>query len=127
MIVSEGKTKIVTTTEVCLIAKDSITAGDGARCEHVNKIGIERMRQTVNVFNLLSEYGIPNSFKESVDEKTIACYQCKMLPIEFVIRRYAWGTFLKRCPNLIGSKPFRFDKLVCEFFHKLLFDRDVIS
>jgi len=43
-----------------------------------------------------------------------------MLPLELVIRRYAWGSMLKRHPEIVSTreKPYRFDSILKEVFHK---------
>ena len=43
-----------------------------------------------------------------------------MLPLELVMRRYAWGSFLLRHPEsrMADNVPLRFDAPCCELFHK---------
>ena len=44
---------------------------------------------------------------------------CEMLPLELVMRRFAFGSVLKREPGYkTDGAPLRFDEVVCEFFHK---------
>lgn len=120
----EGKTKIVKSGAdehtVLMVAKDDLTAGDAAKRASVNSIGIEKTKQTANVFSLLKEKGIHTAFQRQVDERTLQCHACDMLPIEFVVRRYAWGSYLKRNPRAKNEDgtPVRFNTPVVELFYK---------
>jgi len=44
--------------------------------------------------------------------------RCKMIPLEVVARRYAYGSYLKREPSLAQEPPLRFNEPVIEFFLK---------
>lgn len=116
----EGKTKIIVpgpeTGTVLLESKDSLTGGDAARVAAIPSIGILKTTQTVNVFELLREAGIPTAFIRQRDERTILCWACDMLPVEFVLRRRPWGSYLKRHPD--QSHETSFEDLVVERFHK---------
>ena len=120
----EGKTKIIrpgaTPGEVILETKDDLTGGDAAKLETIEGIAVHKTTQTRNVFRLLESRGIATAFIRPHDERSIVCHQCRMLPLELVIRRYAWGSFLKREPELVSSResPHRFDELYLETFHK---------
>ena len=50
----------------------------------------------------------------------MVCHRCRMLPLELVIRRFAWGSFLKREPGIVSTRehPHRFDELRLELYHK---------
>lgn len=80
----------------------------------------KKTRQTANVFSLLNKNEIPTAFIEQSGETSITCHDCDMLPLELVMRRFAWGSFLKREPQYINNDgtPHRFDEIRCEFFHK---------
>lgn len=120
----EGKTKIITKTEtpgeVLITTKDSLTGGDAAKNERVEGIAAQKTTQTCNVFNLLNKKGVPTAFLRKNDETSFFCSECTMLPLELVTRRYAWGSFLKREPNLVSTheNPHRFDEIRAEIFHK---------
>jgi phosphoribosylaminoimidazole-succinocarboxamide synthase len=120
----EGKTKVIQKTstpgEVLLITKDSLTGGDAAKKETIQGIAVHKTTQTTNVFRLLSDNGIPTAFLRRADETTIVCHECHMLPLELVTRRFAWGSFLKREPQLVSTveKPHRFDQVKAELYHK---------
>ena len=122
-VVVEGKTKIIESTNhqdvVRIISKDFLTGGDAAKKENIKDIGMHKTKQTTNVFKMLTYEGIPTSFVKMESSNTLLCHRCEMLPLEFVVRRYAWGSYLKR-NNKINSndKPHVFKKPIYEIFHK---------
>lgn len=122
--ITEGKTKSilpgVDQNTVVLQTKDELTGGDAAKRATIGGIAVHKTTQTANVFNLLNQSGIPTAFIEQKDQTSIVCHHCDMLPLELVIRRYAWGSFLKREPSFkqADGTPFRFEELRCEFYHK---------
>jgi phosphoribosylaminoimidazole-succinocarboxamide synthase len=122
MVLAEGKTKVVLGNQnpllVLMRSKNILTAGDGVRSESLG-VAESKTRQAKNVFNLLERNGIPTAYISQEDSTTLLCHKCEMMPIEFIMRRYAWGTFLKRVPHLASKKPFKLKgSLLCEFFHK---------
>ena len=123
-LISEGKTKRIRRTEapheVVLESFDSLTSGDAAKRAEIPEIAKYKTRQTVRVFRLLDKAGVPNAFIRQEGEREIRCDHCEMVPLELVIRRYAWGSILKREPALAISdtEALRFDVLRWEFFHK---------
>ena len=120
----EGKTKTVEKTDdvniVRMVSKDFLTGGDAAKKEEIKDIGKLKTQQAANVFKMLSKKGIPVSYINRDTPNSILSYRCNMLPLEFVVRRYAWGSYLNR--NLEYKKdtnnPYKFEKLVWEIFHK---------
>lgn len=123
-ILTEGKTKVIRRAEqpgeVILETKDELTGGDAAKRETIQGIAIHKTTQTCNVFRLLEAHGIPTAFVRRNGERSIVCAECEMLPLELVTRRYAWGSLLKREPDLVSTreKPYRFDEIRREIFHK---------
>ncbi|MDX1382174.1 MAG: phosphoribosylaminoimidazolesuccinocarboxamide synthase [Thermoanaerobaculia bacterium] len=123
-ILTEGKTKTIRSGdaqgEVILETKDELTGGDAAKRETIAGIAVHKTTQTRNVFELLEANGIPTSYLRQHGETAIVCRECHMLPLELVIRRYAWGSMLKREPSIVSTPeaPYRFDTLVKEMFHK---------
>jgi len=118
---SEGKTKRIIEkkddpTRVILLAKDDITAGDGAKHDIIPNKGKIATQTTCNVFRLLRSCGIPVGFEEQGGPDWFIAPACRMLPYEVVTRREAHGSFLKRAPHL--SKGHLFPKLIVEFFLK---------
>ena len=123
-ILTEGKTKLIQKGNkpytVKIVAKDFLTGGDAARKEEITDIGIQKTKQASNVFKMLEFNNISTSFIELISPNTMLCDECEMLPLEFVVRRYAWGSFLLRNNQYKKDiqNPHRFDKPVWEIFHK---------
>lgn len=118
---SEGKTKIVwqsalNPNNVHIRSKDAITAGDGVRKAILENKGVYSTQTTCNCFELLKKYGIPNHLLKRVDGTTFLARRLVMIPFEVVNRRIAYGSFLKRIPNV--PEKFRFDEPTIEFFLK---------
>lgn len=111
-LVIEGKTKRVynikdNNDDVIIISKDRITAGDGVK-SHELKGKAEISTQTnAKVFEFLNSVGIKTSFVRTVDPKTFLAKKCEMIPIEWVTRRLATGSFLKRNPGVKEGYRFR--------------------
>lgn len=120
-ILAEGKTKIIRQDIhdpmlAVLEAKDDITAGDGARHDVIEGKAAYATTTTCNVFRLLKECGIPVAFRGQIDETCFLAERCVMLPYEVVVRREAYGSYLKRHPFV--TKGHVFSKLIVEFFLK---------
>ena len=110
-LVAEGKTKKIYLTKgsndlVTVVAKDDITAGDGAKHDVIPDKGRLATATTSNVFRLLKACGIPVAFVEQVDGITFSAPKCEMLPYEVVARREAHGSYLKRNPHLTRASCF---------------------
>jgi len=76
---------------------------------------------TCLMFELLKQANIPVAYKQQLSSKEFLAINCRMIKIEAVARRYAAGSYLKRHIELIqpeGKLPYRFSKLVTEFFLK---------
>jgi len=127
-ILVEGKTKLIQKGDkpftINMIAKDFLTGGDAAKKEELTDIGIQKTIQASNVFKMLEYSGIPTSFIELTSPNTMLHHECNMLPLEFVVRRYAYGSYLKRNPQpkllykMTASQPHSFTSPVWEIFHK---------
>tara|TARA_B110001454_G_C12685719_1_gene420073 strand:+ start:204 stop:1106 length:903 start_codon:yes stop_codon:yes gene_type:complete len=123
-ILIEGKTKLIKKGDlpntVKMVAKDFLTGGDAARKEEIIDIGIQKTKQASNVFKMLEHNNIETSFKELISPNTMLCEECNMLPLEFVVRRYAWGSFLLRNNQYKKDikNPHRFQNPIWEIFHK---------
>ena len=120
-LVAEGKTKRIhklagSTDLVTLVAKDDITAGDGAKHDVIPEKGRLANRTTCNVFRLLKACGIPVAFEEQDSETSFIAPGCTMLPYEVVTRREAHGSYLKRHPQI--AKGQLFPQLLVEFYLK---------
>lgn len=117
---AEGKTKIIYEAGdgfVHMVAKDDITAGDGAQRDVIRGKAQLATRTTANVFELLNRNGIRTHFIGRVDAHTLLCKRCKMVPLEVVVRGTATGSYLKR--NLQAKEGQDFTPpLPVEFFVK---------
>lgn len=124
MIVGEGKTKRIISTErpseVIIETKDDLTAGDAAKRETISGISALKTRQACNVFELLNRRDIATAFIRRSGDRALLCHECEMLPLELVMRRFAWGSYLKRNPDIVSTqeKPHRFESVKVEMFHK---------
>jgi phosphoribosylaminoimidazole-succinocarboxamide synthase/phosphoribosylcarboxyaminoimidazole (NCAIR) mutase len=120
-LVAEGKTKkifqIVGSPDlVSIVAKDDITAGDGAKHDVIPDKGRYATQTTCNVFRLLKACGLSVAFEEQDSATSFVAPPCTMLPYEVVVRREAHGSYLKRNPHF--AKGQLFPRLVVEFFLK---------
>lgn len=116
----EGKTKRIVPGPdpgtVVLISKDALTGGDAARVAAIDAIGVMKTTQAANVFALLAEAEIPTAFIRQLDERSLLCWDCEMLSVEYVLRRRPWGSYPLRHPDHADTAPF--DDPVVERFHK---------
>ena len=120
-LVNEGKTKKIYQIKgkpdlVSVIAKDDITAGDGAKHDIIPEKGRVATATTSNVFRLLKACGVPIAFVEQDSATSFVAPNCVMLPYEVVVRREAHGSYLKRNPHL--AKGQLFPHLLVEFYLK---------
>lgn len=120
-LIVEGKTKKVYAVKnnsslVVLVAKDDITAGDGAKHDVLLGKAILANETTCNVFRLLSEEGLPVAFLEQDSNTSFVAPACHMLPYEVVVRREADGSYLKRNPE--SRRGMVFPELLLEFHLK---------
>ena len=125
----EGKTKLIQKGDkpftINMVAKDFLTGGDAAKKEELTDIGIQKTTQASNVFKMLQQKSIPTSFIDQTAPNTMLHEECDMLPLEFVVRRYAFGSYLKRntefayhSDNVFHKDPHCFTQPVWEIFHK---------
>ncbi len=120
-LVIEGKTKQVwrdpnDPRAVLLESKDDITANDGEGHELLTGKGVAATTTTCATFPILEEAGIPTHFLGQVDERTFRAHAVTMISIEIVMRRIAFGSFLKRHPDIEPKS--RFEPVRVEFFKK---------
>lgn len=118
---AEGKTKIIwaipdTPNEVLIENRDDITAGDGVKHATIDGKGVLATETTCNCFQLLQAHGISTHFIERVDERTFRALRLNMMPVEWVARRIATGSYLKRRPW--AKEGAHFEELVIELFLK---------
>ncbi|MBI1957122.1 MAG: hypothetical protein HYS44_01540 [Candidatus Niyogibacteria bacterium] len=120
-VIAEGKTKIIWSIRhepalVLIESKNDITAGDGKKHDVMEGKAEWSTTTTCNVFRLLKRAGIPVAFVDRLDKTHFYARRCEMLPYEVVVRREAYGSYVKLLPNVdIGT---RFSELKVEFFLK---------
>jgi len=129
--VSEGKTKVLTRYPnnqdqelVKVTTKDSLTGNDG---ELKSELPLAKAKtiQTCNIFNILKTYGIPCAYKgrgwsgKGTSDREFIAQNCKMLPLECVLRRRPWGSYLKRHP-IEDPKNTIFKSPIAEFYLKVV-------
>ncbi|XP_037934772.1 multifunctional protein ADE2 [Teleopsis dalmanni] len=120
-ILIEGKTKQVFDLPehpgLCLLlSKDRITAGDGVKAHDLE--GKAEISNATNgqVFEILNEAGIKTAYVKPCSLKAFIAKKCEMIPIEWVTRRLATGSFLKR--NTGVPEGYRFSPPKQETFFK---------
>lgn len=100
-LVIEGKTKIVREIKgvehcVHVLSKDSISAGDGARRDELAGKAEIANATTCSIFTYLQKCGVPTHFVRQAGPRAFIAEACEMVPIEFVTRRLATGSYLRR-------------------------------
>jgi len=117
----EGKTKQVYDLpsepgHCLLLSKDRITAGDGVKAHDLKGKAVVSNKTTSKVFEILNSVGIPTTFVKIATETSFVSKKCEMVPIEWVTRRLATGSFLKRHPGV--KEGYRFAPVKHETFFK---------
>ncbi|KAF8783023.1 Multifunctional protein ADE2 like protein [Argiope bruennichi] len=120
-LIIEGKTKRILEivndpNNVLMVSKDRITAGDGAKANDMEGKSVISTATTAKVFEYLKEVGIKTHYIRQYDERSLLVKKCDMIPIEWVSRRFATGSFLKRHPGV--KEGYCFTPLKLETFYK---------
>lgn len=125
-LLNEGKTKrvyeVVGKPDLVIIEnKDDITKNDDPTQtkKMVNKAKLSTTITCIN-FEILKMAGIPVAYQKKISENEFLAKKCQMIPLEVIVRRYAVGSVLLRCPSFKVSSPvpFRFEQLSFEVFLK---------
>ena len=123
--VIEGKTKVITIQSkdedlVKITTKDSLTGNDGELKSDL-PLAKAKTEQTCNIFQILKSAGVPVAYVEKVIEtdNEFISKNCDMIPLECVVRRKPWGSYLKRHPM---KKPLdvTFKSPIAEFYYKVV-------
>ncbi|MBA3516431.1 MAG: AIR carboxylase family protein [Rhizobiales bacterium] len=117
----EGKTKKIfgirnDPSLVALVAKDDLTAGDGAKHDILAGKAAFANETACNALRLLKDCDLPVAFERRLSAMSLLAPKCAMLPYEVVARREAHGSYLKRNPHMV--KGHLFPKLVVELYLK---------
>ena len=118
-ILYEGKAKILYETnisnELIQFFKDDATAHNAQKLEIINSKGIINNYISEHIMNFLSKKGIDNHFIKRLNSREQLVKKVKIIPIEFVVRNFAFGSIIKRY-NL--QKEYKFKKPLIELFLK---------
>ncbi|XP_017789494.1 PREDICTED: multifunctional protein ADE2 isoform X4 [Habropoda laboriosa] len=95
---------------------DRITAGDGEKSHDLKGKAAISTATTAKVFQLLNEVGIKTAFVKVANDTSFIAKKCQMVPIEWVTRRLATGSFLRRHQGV--PEGFRFNPPLQETFFK---------
>ena len=114
----EGKTKVVESVDlpnrVRITTKASLTANDAA-IQATLPVAEDKTTQTIQVFHFLKQNGVPVAYISRNSDTSFIAWHCKMLPLECVIRRQPYGSYIKRHPEAGSSDIFNPPKT--EFYH----------
>jgi phosphoribosylaminoimidazole-succinocarboxamide synthase len=117
---AEGKTKVIFEVPgksdlAYMVHKDDITAGDGARHDVIEGKGELSCRTTSAVFRYLQAREIETHYVNTIDALIMLVCRAEMIPIEWVARRLATGSYVRRTGTPEGT---RFEPVVLELFLK---------
>jgi len=120
-LIIEGKTKRVLeivddSDNVLMVSKDRITAGDGVKAHDMEGKAVISTATTGKIFEYLNTVGVKTHYVRQYDERSLIVKKCNMIPIEWVARRHATGSFLRRNPGV--KEGYRFSPLKLETFFK---------
>lgn len=101
---------------VLLQSKDRITANNAQRVNEMEGKGALATNTTAAIFELLNDCGVKTHFVKRHTDTCFVGVKCDMVPIEFVTRRVATGSFLKR--NVGVKEGYRFSPALLEYFFK---------
>lgn len=83
-----------------LLNKDKITAGDGIKKHDLAGKAAISNATNGKVFSILNAAGVKTAYVASASATAFISRKCEMIPIEWVTRRLATGSFCKRYPSV---------------------------
>ena len=99
-ILYEGKAKILyetnVTNELIQFFKDDATAHNAKKLKIINSKGIINNYISEYIMNFLGNKGIYNHFIKRLNSREQLIRKVKIIPIEFVVRNFAFGSIIKR-------------------------------
>ena len=72
-------------------------------------------KTNAKVLEILNKAGVKTAFVKLSSDKSFLAKKCEMVPIEWVTRRLATGSFLKRNPGVVEGHRFLPPKQECFF------------
>lgn len=120
-VLNEGKTKQIYDLPdqpgfVLLLNKDKISAHNGVRMDNMEGKAAISNQTNGKVFELLNSAGVKTAYVKLASDNAFIARKCDMVPIEWVTRRLATGSYLKRSPGI--QEGFRFAPPKQETFFK---------
>ena len=125
-LVAKGKTKEVWKTNIAdmviwnYLSKITVNDDSGKPKEFKSKAKYITSTKA-RVFELLEKAGIPTSYIGQFSETEIVAKNCKMIPLEVAVHRFALGNYLKYHPEFKepeNNLPHRFHSLCLDLFLK---------
>ncbi|PTJ34212.1 phosphoribosylaminoimidazolesuccinocarboxamide synthase [Staphylococcus simulans] len=115
----EGKAKRIFSTDedgvLRVEYKDEVTAGNGAKKDHIDGKGRLNNKITSILFEHLKEKGIKSHFIKQTSETEQLVQSVEIIPLEVVVRNIATGSITRRLGFEKGQK---FETPLVEFFYK---------
>ncbi|XP_033106675.1 multifunctional protein ADE2-like [Anneissia japonica] len=118
-LLNEGKTKKIfelPNNRVLVQSKDRITAHNAQKVNDLQGKAAISTKTTCLLFEYLAKLGLPSHFIKQETDTAFVAVRCDMILIEWVTRRVATGSFLKRNPGV--QEGYRFSPPKLEFFYK---------
>lgn len=114
----EGKTKVVydlpNNAGLCLLQnKDKITAGDGIKKHDMAGKAAISNATNAKVFSILNAAGMKTAYVTQASPTAFISRKCEMIPIEWVTRRLATGSYCRRYPSV--KEGYRYADLLLHF------------
>lgn len=123
-VIIEGKTKVVydlpLNAGLCLLQnKDKITAGDGVKKHDMAGKAAISNATNAKVFSILNAAGMRTAYVTQASPTAFISRKCEMIPIEWVTRRLATGSYCKRYPSV--KEGYRYANFFFNLFKSIIF------